>query len=275
MKALTLIVLGLLSFYTGFSQFWYNDVLMTKETMKRRDLLVQNRVSSVDFLSFDGANQPIEGFSSQQVITGNGSILTTTTTTPLSGANRNIAEYDTKGLLRSTIDTSDGNRTSIEYYYLPSNKLSRLISSSTSDGQFILKEEHIWTWNNNGKPEKMLKIKNGKDTTQVNFVFDEEGNLVEERSYFRGREQPAVFYYYDEQKRLTDIVRFNERAQRLIPDYIFEYDTNGRIATMLVTSEGDYQKWFYTYDEKGLKAKDECYSKSKVLIGKIQYQYKY
>lgn len=275
MKALTLIVLGLLSFYTGLGQFWYNDVLMTNETMKRRDLLVQNRVSSVDFLSFDGANQPIEGFSSQQVITGNGSILTTTTTTPLSGTNRNIAEYDAKGLLRSTIDTSDGNRTSIEYYYLPSNKLSRLISSSTSDGQFILKEEHIWTWNNNGKPEKMLKIKNGKDTTQVSFVFDEEGNLVEERSYFRGRELPAVFYYYDEQKRLTDIVRFNERAQRLIPDYIFEYDTNSRIATMLVTSEGDYQKWFYTYDEKGLKAKDECYSKSKVLIGKIQYQYKY
>ena len=272
MKALTLIVLGLLSFFTGFSQFWYNDVLMTRETMKRRDLLVQNRVSSVEFLSFDGANLPIEGFSSQQVITGNGSTLTTT---GLSGTNRNIAEYDAKGLLRSTTDTTDGNKISIEYYYLPSNKLGRLISTSTSDGQFILKEEHIWSWNNNGKPEKMLKIKNGKDTTQVSFVFDEEGNLVEERSYFRGKEQPAVFYYYDEQKRLTDIVRYNERAQRLIPDYIFEYDANGRIATMLVTSEGDYQKWFYTYDEKGLKAKDECYSKSKALIGKIQYQYKY
>lgn len=274
MKALILIVLGMFSLCSGFSQFYYNDVLMTGETMKRRNLLVQHRVSTVDFLSFDGNNQPIEGFTSQQVITGNGSTLTTTTNTPLSGTTRNIAEYDAKGLLRSTTDTTDGNKISIEYYYLPSNKLSRLISTSASDGQFILKEEHVWTWNNNGKPEKMVKIKNGKDTTQVSFVFDEAGNLVEERSYFRGREQPAVYYYYDDQKRLTDIVRFNEKAQRLLPDYIFEYDANGRIATMLVTSEGDYQKWFYSYDEKGLKTKDECYSKTKALIGKIEYQYK-
>lgn len=275
MKALILIVLGMLCFCTGFTQYWYNDVLNTTETMKRRNLLVQQHVSSVQFLSFDGSNQPIEGFNSQQVITGNGSNLTTTTTTPLSGTTRNIAEYDAKGLLKSTTDTTDGNKIRIEYYYLPSNKLGRLISSSTSDGQFIMKEEHIWSWNSNGKPEKMLKIKNGKDTTQVSFVFDENGNVVEEKSAIRGKEQPTVFYYYDEQNRLTDIVRFNEKAQRLLPDYIFEYDANGRIATMLVTSEGDYQKWFYYYDEKGLKTKDECFAKTKALIGKIEYQYKY
>lgn len=274
MKALILIVLGMLSFCTVFSQFYYNDVLNTAETIKRRNLLVKEHVKNVEFLSFDGNNQPIEGFSSQQVITADGSTITTTTTTQLSGVNRNIAEYDAKGMLRSTTDTTDGNKIAIEYYYLPSGKLSRLISNSTSDGQFILKEEHIWTWSPNGKPEKMLKIKNGKDTTQVSFVFDENGNVVEERSQLRGKEQPTIFYYYDEQNRLTDIVRFNEKAQRLLPDYIFEYDELGRIATMLVTSEGDYQKWYYSYNEKGLKTRDECFSKTKALIGRIEYQYK-
>ncbi|MBO9635890.1 MAG: hypothetical protein J7578_22495 [Chitinophagaceae bacterium] len=274
MKALILIVLGMVSFGSGFSQFYYNDVLSTSETIKRRNLLVKEHVKNVQFLSFDGNNQPIEGFSSNQTISADGSTITTTTTTQLSGTNRNIAEYDAKGNLRSTIDTTDGNKISIDYYFLPSGKLGRLISNSTSDGQFILKEEHIWTWSPNGKPEKMVKIKNGKDTTLVSFVFDENGNLVEERSHLRGQEQPAIFYYYDEKNRLTDIVRFNEKAQRLLPDYIFEYDDQGRIATMLVTSEGDYQKWYYTYNEKGLKTKDECFSKSKALIGKIEYQYK-
>ncbi len=46
---------------------------------------------------------------------------------------------------------------------------------------------------------------------------------------------------------------------------------------MMVVAEGtgDYQKWYYVYDEKGLKAKDECFSKTKVLIGKIIYQYQF
>ena len=73
------------------------------------------------------------------------------------------------------------------------------------------------------------------------------------------------------------MVRYNTRAKRLLPDYIFEYDEAGRIAMMLVTTAGgaDYQKWFYKYDEKGLKIKDECYSKNKALIGKIEYSYKF
>lgn len=275
MKAPILIVLGMFCLSTSFSQFYYNDQLMTTETMKRRELLRKEQVKSVQFLSLDGTNQPIEGFSSRQEISADGTTLTTITTTGLSGENRNIATYDAKGLLKSTIDTTDGNKISVEYFYLPSNKLSRLISHSSSSGQIILREEHIWIWNNN-KPEKMLKIKNSGDTTFVSFVYDEQGDLVEEKSTSKGRELPTVFYYYDEQHRLTDIVRFNVKAQRLLPDFIFEYNSKGRIASMLVVTEGtgDYQKWVYSYDEKGLKTIDECYSKDKTLIGKIQYQYK-
>ena len=276
MKALTLTVLGMFCLSTGFSQFYYNDLLMTAETMKRRELLRQEQVKTVQFISLDGANQPIEGFSSQQDISLNATTLTTVTKTGLSGESRNISEYDAKGLLKSTTDTTDGNKIKVEYYYLPSNKLSRIISYSSSDGQVLLREEHIWTYNSNNKPEKMLKIKNNSDSTFVSFVYDENGDLAEEKSTFRGKELPTVFYYYDDQHRLTDIVRFNVKAQRLLPDYIFEYDSKGRIATMLVVSEGtgDYQKWFYRYDEKGLKQQDECYSKDKTLIGKIQYEYR-
>ena len=122
----------------------------------------------------------------------------------------------------------------------------------------------------------MVKIKNGKDTTYYSFVLDEKGNVVEENGVSRGKKIPAVFYYYDEQNKLTDIVRYNIAARRLLPDYVFEYE-NGRLATMMVVPEEgtDYQKWYYSYDEDGLKILDACYSKSKVLIGTIEYAYEY
>lgn len=275
MKALILIVLGIFSIHTGFSQYFYNDIVVTGETMNRRKLLVQQKINHVQFISLDGAGQPIDGFSSEQSVLGNGSSIVTTTKTTLNGNTQSSSEFDAKGNLISTTDTTDGNKSQVKYYYNPAGKLSRLISVSTSAGGFSMEEQHIFTWNNN-RPEKMLKIKNGRDTTYISFVTDEQGNIAEERSISNGRELPAVFYYYDDQHRLTDIVRYNEKAKRLLPDYIFEYDAQGRIASMLVTTEGtgDYQKWYYTYNEKGLKIKDECFSKTKVLIGKIEYQYR-
>src|SRR5258708_1362030 len=99
------------------------------------------------------------------------------------------------------------------------------------------------------KTVQMIKIKNRVDTTYVTFVPDDKGNVGEERSVHRGNPEPTVYYYYDDNNRLTDVVRYNPVAKRLLPDYIFEYDAQNRLATMLVTTGGgtDYQKWNYTY----------------------------
>ena len=37
----------------------------------------------------------------------------------------------------------------------------------------------------------------------------------------------------------------------------------------------DYLTWQYTYNEKGLKAKETCSNKQKQLIGRVEYQYEY
>jgi hypothetical protein len=108
-------------------------------------------------------------------------------------------------------------------------------------------------------------------------VLDDKGNVIEEKSRIGGLLQPGIYYYYDLDNRLTDIVRYNMRAKRMLPDYMFEYNEQGQLYTMLTPMQnmGDYQKWYYSYDAKGLKQKDECFSKSKQLIGKIEYQYLY
>ena len=67
------------------------------------------------------------------------------------------------------------------------------------------------------------------------------------------------------------------RAKRLLPMDMFEYE-NGKVSSSLVVPEegsSSYQKWYYVYDDKGLKAKDFCYNKEKELLGSIEYQYSY
>ncbi|WEK33874.1 MAG: hypothetical protein P0Y53_15400 [Candidatus Pseudobacter hemicellulosilyticus] len=257
-------------------QYLYNDLIMTGENIKKRALYQQQGVKAIRFNSQDGMGQPIDGFSSSQTIKANFTEISTLTSTSLSGASTNSSFFNAQGQLVRTIDTSDGNKTTIEYSYYPDKKLQKLTSVSSSPGNFINKEAHYWTYQD-GKPVKMLRIRNDRDTTFISFILDEAGNIAEEHSLFNGQEQPTYYYYYDEQHRLTDIVRYNQRAKRMLPDYIFEYTDKGQLATMLVTTEGtsDYQKWQYTYNEKDLKVKDECFAKSRALIGQVLYQYNF
>jgi hypothetical protein len=261
--------------HTARSQYYYNDIVSTNEIIKKRAVYQQNRVKTVEITSFDNNNQRIEDFGGTQTISNNFAIITTLTNTNLSGKDETTHYFNEKGQLTQSIDTADGNKTIIQYTYDANNLITSIVNLSFSPGGYSSREQHLWFYNKDGHPEKMLKIKGGTDTTIVNFKLDEKGNVAEERSVHAGTEQPTIYYYYDDKNRLTDVVRYNNRAKRLLPDYLFEYDADGRISMMLVTTQGgaDYQKWYYHYNDKGLKQNDECYGKNKMLIGKVQYNY--
>jgi len=261
--------------HTALSQYYYNDIVMTNEIIKKRAVYQQNRVKTVEMISFDNNNQRIEDFGGTQTISNNFALITTLTSSNLSGKDETTHYFNDKGQLTQSIDTTDGNKTIIQYTYDGNNLITGIVNLSFSPGGYNSREQHIWMYNKDGRPEKMLKVKGGTDTTIVNFKLDDKGNVAEERSVHAGAEQPAVYYYYDDKNRLTDVVRYNNRAKRLLPDYLFEYDPDGRLAMMLVTTQGgaDYQKWYYRYNDKGLKQKDECYGKNKMLIGKVEYNY--
>ena len=75
---------------------------------------------------------------------------------------------------------------------------------------------------------------------------------------------------------VTDIVRFNLKAQRMLPDYVFEYDDAGKIISAIQVPQGsaDYLIWNYFYNSAGLKIKELCFNKQKQLQGTIEYQYR-
>jgi len=277
MKALFLIVCAGFLASSSYSQHYYKDLVLTGDLAKKRALFQSNKVRSVLINSFDNTDQPIEGFSCNQSVSNNFTEIKTVTTDPLTGTSESTSYFDQKGQLIRSIDTSEGNKTVTTYGYDESGKLTTVSSRSVSPGQYVNQEQHYWHYDAAGKPQSMVKIKNGTDTTQFEFVLDEKGNVGEEKSRVHRILQPAIYYYYDNDNRLTDIVRYNARAKRMLPDYIFEYNAQGQMRTMLTPMQnmGDYQKWYYSYDEKGLKHKDECYSKAKVLIGRIEYRYQF
>jgi hypothetical protein len=276
MKKVLYYLFFLFTTVSSLAQHYYKDIVMTVANNKKHQLHRITKVKSIKFLSFDSDNNPIEGFSSEQQISKDYREVVTTTTTTLTGTTKSISYLNDKDQLIKTVDTIDGSSTTLLYEYDRNSQLTSITNFTRSTGDFQVKEVHLWTYNSNGKPIKMVKIKNDKDTTLVDFILDEKGNVSEEKTVFKGRSLPTVYYYYEDNN-LTDIVRYNIIAKRLLPDYVFEYEGKNQLASMLVVPEegSDYQKWYYSYDEDGLKILDACYSKTKQLIGRIEYQYEY
>ena len=191
------------------------------------------------------------------------------------GASQLNSWYNNNGQLIKTLDTSEDYSSTTSYEYMTDGKLILITNSSTSAGQFSSSEVHRWTYNAAGKPQKMLRIRNGADTTVYTFVIDEKGNVVEEHGLRKDQAEPTYYYYYDDKNRLTDIVRYNMKAQRLLPTNVYSYNAAGNLAGMLLVPEGsnDYQRWYYDYDERGLKTKERVYNKKQEMLGKVEYQY--
>jgi YD repeat-containing protein len=273
--------IGLLCFLLlirpAIGQYYFKDIIVPKQTTDTWKSYKDNKVSSVVLHSYEGNGQPTEGFDGKLTLSRDFSEISTYTRSDESQSSTLQAFYAANGLLTSTLDTSDRFQSTTDYTYNARGQLLTITNNSLeTDNQVKESEAHIWNYDSRGIPQLMLKIKEGTDTTFVRFVADEKGNIIEERQVHQKDSLPVVYYYYDDQNRLTDIVRYNQRARRLLPDYVFEYDPQGRIASMLVVPEGnDYQKWIYQYNDRGLKLKESCFGKGSMLLGRIEYEYSY
>lgn len=258
------------------AQYYYKDLVVTKQTAGQWQQYKDNKIKTVKLQSFESDGQPSEGFVCDQEVTGDFSRITTHTRSVGTTDSWILATYSPAGLPVKIEDTSDTYRSFSEYQYDPAGHITMITNTSLeTDNHLKDVEQHIWHYDAQGRPSGMLKIKNGNDTTFVRFVLDEKGNVGEERARRNQTELPAVYYYYDSDNRLTDIVRYNAKAQRLLPTTVLEYGAGDKPASMLVVPEGsnDYQKWVYEYNDKGLKIKEACFNKKRELLGRIEYSY--
>jgi hypothetical protein len=273
---ISLLIVSLLTIFTARSQYYFKDILLTQQNQAKWKLFHDLKVKEANILSMDANSEPTPGFSCTQSFSSDFSVITTYTKSANMPASWLIADYNSMGRLIRTTDTSDTYRSTTDYTYNEVGQITALVNTSVeTDNQVSATEKHLWIYEGS-QLKKMIKIKGETDTTIVNLIKDEKGNIVEEKSVRNGQSLPSIYYYYDNDGRLTDIVRYNQKAGRLLPDYVFEYISD-RISSMLFVppASTDYQKWIYQYAANGLKSSETCYDKKKQMVVQINYNYSY
>jgi hypothetical protein len=278
MKLLIKFIMFVLVAQTSKAQYYFKDIIASREAIDKEKIYRNQRVKSVELASMDANDQPEDGFACQQKVSGNFLQIMTYSKSKFTPESFQTTSYSENGLLKNTIDTSKSFYSVTEYQFDAQGRLTNITNTSTqTDNQIKDIEEHQWRYDQNGKPLQMIKIKNISDTTHIWFVLDEKGNVSEERSEHNHVPMQAIYYYYNDNHELTDIVRFNAAANRMLPDYIFSYNADHSLASMIIVPEGssDYQRWVYRYDDKSLRIEEICFDKQKKVLGKIFYAYTY
>lgn len=275
MKQFCTIILLLCSSVILHAQYYYNDILSTKQTISQQQQLQKNNIKKVVAISKEADNSPTEGFMVEQILSNNASEIKTITKSSASDINVLVSLFDNDKVVK-TKSNSKNLFTVTDYLYNNDGSLQSILSSTTDTFMnSFTSESHIWFYNNQQQPIKMYRLKNNTDTTFVEFVLDENNQVAVENWKRNGRYTETYYYYYNDKKQLTDIARFNKTIDKILPDFIFEYDALSRIKQMIqVLAAGkNYTTWRYSYLENGLKQKETCYDKQKQLIGTIEYTY--
>jgi hypothetical protein len=257
------------------AQYYYNDVLATQQSNAQQQLLATNKIKKVVAMSKENDNSASDGFMVEQTIAKDANEIVTITKTSAT-VSSTLFSYYSNGKITKTKTVSKDIFTVTDYLYNDNGSIQSILSSTTDTFMnSFTSESHIWLYNEQQQPTKMYRIKNNTDTTFVEFVLDENKMVAVENWKRNGRYTEAYYYYYNDKKQLTDIVRYNKNADKMLPDFMYEYDANGRVKQMVqVLAAGkNYNTWRYSYLENGLKLKETCYDKQKQLIGTIEYTY--
>ena len=271
-----LLTIALFSHITIFCQYYYNDILDARTISERMKNYTSQRVKTITATGYDTRGTKTTDFNEWQEINAEKKTLKITTRNGLH-IGRQYYQFDDQYRLTGITDSSGDIKSSTVYNYDNNSNIILIetrIKDSLQDFTEII--EHQYQYNARGKPEKLWRIMNDKDSSEYRFTLDENGNIADEQLYRRDVGLDPVFYYYDEKKRLTDIVRYNKKAKKLLPAIMFEYDEANRIIqkmTILSSNNPDYLIWRYIFTEKGLKTKEALFNKQKELTGRIEYAY--
>lgn len=273
------LIIGLSLFLAGSgaaqAQYYYKDIVSNKQVIADLASYREARIRTIKIKSFESNGEPSEGFFCEKKVAKDYKKTALYTRSDMSGNSLLESYFNESGKLVKSYDSSSISMSSSEYSYDDAGRLIKIVSiSKSNDDDFVneLREEHLYEYNENNQPLKMTLVKNKYDSIAILFSLDENGNVTIEKNTKSGAK---YYYYYDAQKRLTDVVHANEYKQGLVADYLFEYNPAGLLSQMTTTEEGgnNYYVWKYTYDN-GLRIKERVYSKDRRLMGSIEYEYK-
>lgn len=277
MKNYSLLLLLMLTTIYANAQYYHKDILNNKQAFTDKVLLQEQKIREVMVHSFEGDKSPSKGFFCKKEISKNFRTIATYTKSDISNKSLLTAYYDENGWLIKSVDSSAISSAISTYEYDAKGNIVSISSVSRSyDDDFAttLNEVRKYSYNGKNKPTQLLRIKNSNDSTLIDFLQDEKGNITDEIEPVKNGKH--YYYYYDDKNRLTDIVQYNVVKAALVPDFIFEYNRQGQISQMIAVEEGmsgNYYVWQYIYNDEGLKIIEKCLSKERILLGYFEYEY--
>ena len=271
----SILIMSIIFSDTTIAQYYYKDIISNRQNNSCIIDYRNAKIRQIKILSYEENGEPSKHFFCEKKISKDYTKATLYTKTGIAGKSVLISNYNDRLQLVRTYDSSDISVNESKFYYDNKDRLVKVSSvSKSADDDYLnmVKEEHVYEYTDDSQaPSKMLRIKNNNDTTLVLFSLDDQFNVSIEKDT---RTAAKYYYYYDESNRLTDLVHTNEFSENMIADYIFEYDSNGRITRQTSAEDGsnNYLIWRYEY-EGNLRKKEKVYSKKGVFIGSIEYNY--
>ncbi|MFT3981071.1 MAG: hypothetical protein QM687_11415 [Ferruginibacter sp.] len=258
------------------AQYYYKDILSNKQTKADMAAYKTNKVKTINIKSFEGDGAESEGFFAQKKFSKDYKKAELFSRSAISSPSLQTSLFNNNGDLLQSTDSSDLSVTRSYYQYTADGQVASITSvirSSDDDFTSEITEEHLYSYSAAGLLEKMIRVKNKRDSVTILFAPDEKGNIGIEKDTKTGTK---YYYYYDAKNRLTDVVQENDFKTMMRPDYIFEYNNTAGLVSQMTTSEegvNNYYVWKYSY-ENGLRVREKCFSKERRLMGTIEYEYK-
>ncbi|MEO5892244.1 MAG: hypothetical protein ABIQ31_18500 [Ferruginibacter sp.] len=261
---------------TNIAQYYYKDIISNKQVLSERTALKEQKIRNILVHSFEGNGEASPGFFCEKKISKDYRRVETYTKSNITGKSLLTAYYNEKDQLVQSTDSSELSITTSVYQYNEMGNVTTITSTSHSnDDDFAtrLAEEHRYIYDAKNRPVKMTRTRNQKDSAIINFTLDDNGNVIDEND--SGKNGKHYYYYYNDKNKLTDIVKFNVVKDKLLPDFLFEYNSAGQVTKMVAVEEGansDYYTWKYVYND-GLRIIEKCFSKENTLLGYFEYEY--
>lgn len=259
------------------AQVYYKDIVSLLQTTQLQQQYKEHKIRKVVLNSFDPGDTPLPDFICFQEMSPTFNLIKTYTQSNPTSQSVLVSQFNGSMQLIKSSDSSNASLAVTLYTYNDKGLLSTM-DITTQNYAYKTKEaeKHVWLYDAQNRIDRMYRIRNGSDTTVIQFKLDENGLPAEEVWYNHlGQNTNRYYYYYNAAKQLTDIVTFNNKAKKLLPEYVFEYDEANRLSSMLSVQAGssNYFIWRYRYNEKGLKERENCFDKQKQLVGYVTYRY--
>lgn len=279
-KGIYLALLCMCIYNIAQAQYYYQDIINTENMTKEHRQYRENKISHIRIKSYDDNNEIntnfhcVKEFSDdfKRVITRTGSFET--------GNSVVYSDFDDQGRITRSTDSTANSVNDTRYYYdkmRPEQIDSlRFISYSIQNADtFRYNESHIYEYDSTGKPLKMIRLKNDSPFSVVTFTTNSEGSVIKESEKGRYDTVPAAYYKYNASGQPTDIFHFNADKQRMVPDFLFDYDPQNRLTekTTVTMNRNSYLVWKFFYGDKGLVDKEACYGPKDALLGTMKFEY--